>query len=174
MPWHPQRRSLSSWLVPSSFLPAPLRDDPVVRWFSASNEMVARVGLTHSRPSFGINDVRVGRAVPVREEAVETSPFGTLLHFAKQTDVVQPRVLVVAALAGHFSTLLASTVRALSEHHDVYVTDWHNARDVPLADGAFGFDAYVDHIKSFLTRMGPVPTSWQCANPAPPCSPRSP
>ncbi len=109
-------------------LPAPLRDDPVVRWFSASNEMVARAGLTHSRPSFGINEIRVGEEIMrVREEAVETTPFGTLLHFAKQTDVVQPKVLVVAALAGHFSTLLGSTVRTLSQHHDVYVTDWHNA-----------------------------------------------
>jgi poly(3-hydroxybutyrate) depolymerase len=150
-------KAFANFLVGAiGLLPAPLRDDPVVRWFSASNEMVARAGLTHSRPSFDINEVRVGRElVPVREEALKTSPFGTLLHFAKQTDVVQPRVLVVAALAGHFSTLLASTVRALSEHHDVYLTDWHNARDVPLADGAFGFDAYVDHIKSFLTQMGP-------------------
>ena len=70
--------------------------------------------------------------------------------------MVQPKVLVVAALAGHFSTLLRSTVRALSEHHDVYITDWHNARDVPLGDGAFGFDDYVGapHRRS-CGRLGP-------------------
>jgi len=137
-------------------LPSSLRDDPVVRWFSANNEMLARSGLTHSRPPFGIDVVRVdGRPVAVHEEAVETTPFGTLLHFAKDTDEVQPKVLVVSALAGHFATLLGSTVRALSEHHDVSITDWHNARDVPLTAGTFGFDDYVAHIIAFLQRMGP-------------------
>jgi poly(3-hydroxybutyrate) depolymerase len=150
-------KALASLLVDSiELLPAPLRQDPVLQWFSASNEMIARSGLTHARPSFGITDVRVGGAlVSVREEVTETTPFGTLLHFAKDTELVQPKVLVVSALAGHFSTLLASTVRALSEHHDVYITDWHNARDVPLSDGAFGFDDYVDHLVTFLGRLGP-------------------
>jgi polyhydroxyalkanoate depolymerase len=137
-------------------LPTPLRDDPVVRWVSASNQLVARAGLTHHRPAFGIDSVVVdGQRIGVREEVVTTTPFGSLLHFAKDGEVVQPRVLVVAALAGHFSTLLRSTVRALSEHHDVYVTDWTNARDVPLGDGRFGFDDYVDHVMDFLRRIGP-------------------
>src|SRR5271156_4993788 len=117
-------KALANLLVETiDLLPAPLREDPVVQWFSASNEMVARSGLTHTRPSFGITDVRVGGTlVGVREEVVAATPFGTLLRFAKDTELVQPKVLVVSALAGHFSTLLASTVRALSEHHDVYIT----------------------------------------------------
>ena len=137
-------------------LPGPLRDDPVVRWVSATNELVARAGLTHHRPPFGIDTVRVdGEPVGVRQEVVATTPFGSLLHFAKDSAIVQPKVLVVAALAGHFSTLLRSTVRALSANHDVYITDWNNARDVPLAEGSFGFDDYVDHVMAFIRRIGP-------------------
>ena len=137
-------------------LPDPVRQDPVVRWLSANNEMIGRTGLTHRRPSFGLDSVRQnGRTVPVREEVVTSTPFGSLLHFAKDEAVPQPKVLVVAALAGHFSTLLGSTVRALSEDHDVFITDWHNARDVPLADGAFGFDDYVDHVMDFVRVIGP-------------------
>ena len=117
---------------------------------------MARSGLTHHRPAFGIDTVQVeGEPVSVREEVVMSTPFASLLHFAKDTEVVQPKILVVAALAGHFSTLLRSTVRALSEHHDVYITDWYNARDVPLAEGSFGFDDYVDHVMTFLGRIGP-------------------
>jgi poly(3-hydroxybutyrate) depolymerase len=137
-------------------LPASLRDEPLVRWFAANNELISRMGLTHSRPSFGITEVFVnGARTAVCEETIEATPFGTLVRFAKNTEKVQPKVLVVAALAGHFSTLLTSTIRALSEHNDVYVTDWHNARDVPLTQGAFGFDEYVDHIVAFLGRIGP-------------------
>jgi poly(3-hydroxybutyrate) depolymerase len=137
-------------------LPTRWREDPVVRWISANNTMLARTGLTHSRPSFDIHEVCVdGDPVAVREEVVQRTACGSLLHFAKDTGAAQPRVLVVSALAGHFSTLLASTVRALSAQHDVYLTDWHDARNVPLSDGFFGFDDYVDHIERFLARIGP-------------------
>ena len=76
------------------------------------------------------------REVEVVEENVYRLPFGTLLHFKKDVDVPQPRVLVVAPLSGHFATLLVGTVRTLLPDHDVYITDWHNARDVPMAAGA--------------------------------------
>ena len=82
------------------------------------------------------------------------TPFGTLLRFRKDTDVVQPRVLVVAPMSGHFATLLRGTVSVLLPDHDVYITDWKNARDIPLSDGTFGFDEYVDHLISFLEVMG--------------------
>ena len=64
------------------------------------------------------------------------TPFGTLLHFRKDANLVQPRVLLVAPLSGHFSTLLRDTVRTMLPEHDVYITDWHNARDVPLRTAA--------------------------------------
>ncbi|WP_075217645.1 polyhydroxyalkanoate depolymerase [Mongoliimonas terrestris] len=122
----------------------------------ATQAMLARAGITHARPSYRINAVTVGnREVPVTEEPVLVTPFGTLLHFAKDVDVPQPKVLVVAPLSGHFATLLRNTVQTLLADHDVYITDWHNARDVPLEDGPFGFDDYVEHLIRFLETMGP-------------------
>jgi polyhydroxyalkanoate depolymerase len=126
------------------------------RNLTAAWEMVGRAGLTHVRPSYQIDSVIVGnREVAVAQEAARVMPFATLLHFRKDVDVAQPPVLVVAPLSGHFATLLRSTVKTLLPDHDVYITDWHNARDVHLADGAFGFDDYVDHIIKFLRQIGP-------------------
>ena len=98
---------------------------------TAAYELIARAGLTHARPPYGIDSVMVGnREVAVTEEAAEVTPFGTLLHFKKDIDQAQPRVLLVAPLSGHFATLLRATVRTMLAEHDVYITDWHNARDV--------------------------------------------
>jgi polyhydroxyalkanoate depolymerase len=91
----------------------------------------------------------------VYEDAADVTPFGTLLHFKKDAAVDQPRVLVVAPLSGHFATLLRGTVSTLLPEHDVYLTDWHNARDVSLSHGRFGLDEYVDHIIRFLEVIGP-------------------
>ena len=102
-----------------------------VRNLTAAYELIARAGLTHTRPPFGIDSVMVGnREVEVREEAAHVTPFGTLLHFKKDIDAAQPRVLLVAPLSGHFATLLRGTVRTMLPEHDVYITDWHNMRDV--------------------------------------------
>ena len=129
---------------------------PAWRAMAAGWEMVARAGLTHGRPGFGIDAVKVGRRqVPVHEEAALTAPFGTLLRFRKEGEAVQPKVLLVAPLSGHFATLLRGTVRTLLQDHDVYLTDWHNAREVPLADGRFGFDEYVGHLIRYLEFLGP-------------------
>ena len=127
-----------------------------LRRLAAACEVFALARLTHRRPAFGIGAVQVGRReVPVREERAYGTPFGTLLHFRKDTRVAQPRVLLVAPMSGHFATLLRETVRTMLADHDVYVTDWHNARDVPLAAGPFGFDEYVEHIIDFLEAIGP-------------------
>src|SRR3954452_15963642 len=130
-----------------------------VRNLSAGFALLERVGLTHERPCFGIDTVTVGgREVAVREEATDVTPFGTLLHFVKDGDAPTlplPKVLVVAPLSGHFATLLRGTVRTLLPEQDVWITDWHNARDVPLADGEFGFDGYVEHMIRWLEILGP-------------------
>ncbi len=124
-------------------------------WWSAGARMMMRAGLTFARPSFNIGVVTVGnREVPVTEEPVYATPFGTLLRFRKDVDTPQPKLLVVAPLSGHFATLLRGTVRALLPDHDVYITDWHNARDVPLSAGRFGFDDYVDHLVQFMGVIG--------------------
>ncbi len=127
-----------------------------VRRLAAGYELLARAGLSHERPSFGITHIPVGgREIGIAEQAAKTTPFGTLLHFKKDIDLVQPRVLVVAPLSGHFATLLRETVRSLLIEHDVYITDWHNARDVPSDAGGFGFDEYIEHLILFLETMGP-------------------
>ncbi|HKD29203.1 MAG TPA: polyhydroxyalkanoate depolymerase [Xanthobacteraceae bacterium] len=128
----------------------------IVRNLTAACELIARSKLTHHRPPFGIDTVVVGnREVAVREEAVHATPFGTLLHFKKDVAAAQPRVLLVAPLSGHFATLLRATANTMLADHDVYITDWHNARDVPLSDGQFGFDDYIQHLIDFLQTIGP-------------------
>jgi polyhydroxyalkanoate depolymerase len=129
---------------------------PLVRNLSATYELVSRAGLTHERPAYGIESVKVGnREVQITEVPTLALPFGTLLNFKKDISSRQPRVVVVAPLSGHFATLLRNTVRTLLPDHDVYITDWHNARDVSLAQGAFGFDDYVAYIIRFLEALGP-------------------
>jgi polyhydroxyalkanoate depolymerase len=131
-------------------------DSGVLRNLTAAYELISRSGLTHTRPPFGIGSITVGnREVEVTEEMTEITPFATLLHFKKDTAQVQPRVLLVAPLSGHFATLLRSTVRTMLPEHDVYITDWHNARDVPTGQGRFGFDDYVAHLIAFLEAIGP-------------------
>ncbi|GJE26457.1 polyhydroxyalkanoate depolymerase [Methylobacterium organophilum] len=137
---------------------APFADSPFggpAKWWSAGARMMMRAGLTFTRPSYGISRVTVGnREVPVLEEPVVATPFGTLLRFRKDVETEQPKVLVLAPLSGHFATLLRGTIRTLLPDHDVYITDWHNARDVPVSEGRFGFDDYVDHVVRFVETMG--------------------
>jgi len=134
-----------------------LGGDYLWRDISAFLELTARSTMSHTRPPYGIDKVLVGnREVAVREEVVLSLPFCNLLRFAKDDIVTaQPKMLVVAPLSGHFATLLRSTVETLSRDHDVYITDWKNARDVPLSDGRFGFDDYVDYVIKCLETLGP-------------------
>ena len=128
---------------------------------AAGWEVFSRLRLTHARPDFGIDSVQVGeRSVPVLEAAVHRRPFCTLLRFIRddlgdQADEERPRVLIVAPLSGHFATLLADTARTLLADHDVYITDWHNARQVPLHEGRFGLDEYVQYLIGFIELLGP-------------------
>ena len=135
----------------------PLGEWPQPRYAAAALDVFAGARVTHRRPPFGIDRVTVGNElVEVREEVAASLPFCELLHFAKD-DVLtpQPKMLVVAPLSGHFATLLRGTVRTLLSDHDVYVTDWRNARHVPVGEGAFGFDDYVDYLMRFLEMIGP-------------------
>ncbi|MEP6826133.1 MAG: polyhydroxyalkanoate depolymerase, partial [Ramlibacter sp.] len=128
----------------------------LLRKMSAAAEVMSRMRLTHSRPAYGIAAVQVaGEAVPVVEEVTLSLPFGTLLRFGKPGVKDQPRVLLVAPLSGHFATLLRETARTLLQDHDVYITDWHNARDVSLRHGGFGLDDYTDHLMQFMAAIGP-------------------
>ncbi|MEY8877215.1 MAG: polyhydroxyalkanoate depolymerase [Leptothrix sp. (in: b-proteobacteria)] len=143
--------------------PAPIG----LREMAAAHEVFSRLRLTHRRPAFGIDSVTLGEgdtahSVPVTERLVLRKPFGSLLRFeradapeAGDSGKPLPRVLIVAPLSGHFATLLADTARTMLADHDVYITDWHNARDVPLAAGPFGFSEYVEYLIDFVQTLGP-------------------
>lgn len=134
-------------------------ENSLLRKLSASMDVFSRLRLTHSRPPYAIASVNVGeREFPVVEETVLGMPFGTLLRFKKdnaQDLPYQPPVLLVAPLSGHFATLLRETAKTLLQDHDVYITDWHNARDVSLRHGPFGLDDYIDHMIRFTQAIGP-------------------
>ncbi|HVZ46397.1 MAG TPA: polyhydroxyalkanoate depolymerase [Ramlibacter sp.] len=125
------------------------------RKLRAALEVFSQLRLTHARPAYGIDSVATdARVWPVVEEAVLRLPFATLLRFRKVGAPPAPRVLLAAPLSGHFATLLRETARTLLEDHDVYITDWHNARDVSLREGAFGLDDYIDYMVRFLAALG--------------------
>jgi poly(3-hydroxybutyrate) depolymerase len=126
------------------------------RSLAAGLDVFASAGVTHSRPPFGIDTVPMGnRMAAVTERVAHRLPFGDLLHFQKDSDIAQPRLLVVAPLSGHFATLLRGTVATLLPEHDVYITDWRNARDVPLSEGPFELDDFVEHVVRFMEVLGP-------------------
>jgi polyhydroxyalkanoate depolymerase len=137
----------------------PLGHGEMSRRVFALLDVTANARVTHKRPAFDIHTVLVGnQIVPVREEVALKLPFGDLLHFAKnEVETPQPKILLVAPLSGHFATLLRSTVETLLRDHDVYLTDWRNARDVPLSEGRFGLEDYTDYIIRFLEHIGPHP-----------------
>jgi poly(3-hydroxybutyrate) depolymerase len=111
---------------------------------------------THARPHFDIvSTIMEGEEVTVIEEEILRTPFATLLHFRKEMGRSQPRVLLIAPMSGHFSTLLRNTVETLLPDHDVFITDWINARDVPVAAGGFDLSDFIDHIIDFLIAIGP-------------------
>jgi len=150
-------RTLAKWSVP--MLQAPgfgFAGQASSRQMAAACKVLELAEVTHKRPPWRIDSVQTkGEAVPVVEEVVMATPFATLLRFKKPGAPPQPKVLIVAPMSGHFATLLRDTVRTVLQDHDVYVTDWHNVRDVPLAAGRFGLDEYTAHIIDFLAAMGP-------------------
>jgi poly(3-hydroxybutyrate) depolymerase len=128
-----------------------------LRCLQAYQEVVSLAGFTHKRPDYGIKEIAThnGDMVPVREEPVLTTPFCTLLRFSRENASSDPPVLLVAPMSGHFATLLRGTIRTLLRDHAVYVTDWHNPRDISLDEGVFGFEDFVQHLIDFIKFIGP-------------------
>ncbi len=123
--------------------------------FLAALEMVSRFELTHTRPDFGITEVSTGNQGRARAGRGGAGPaLRQASAFCQGYRCAAARVLVVAPLSGHFSTLLAGTVKTLLQDHDVYITDWANARDVPLSEGHFGVEDYITYIIRFLEEIG--------------------
>lgn len=126
-----------------------------MRPHAARLDLFAGIWMTSTRPMFDIEPVLVGNELlPVTEEVIARTPFLTLLRFRKDTSSKQPRVLMVTPMSGHFATLARATIQTMLIDHDVYVTDWHNIRDVPPEDGVFGFEAFVDSIRQALRAIG--------------------
>lgn len=126
------------------------------RAMAAGAELIERTTRRWGKPEFGL-DVTVinGRDVGVTEVPVLTKPFGTLLNFRRATPHNDPKVLLVAPMSGHYATLLRGTVEALLPEHDVYITDWQDAKLVPLARGRFDLDTYIDYLIEYLHFLGP-------------------
>ncbi len=109
----------------------------LARCAGAAAEIVARSHMIHTRPDYDIKEVPVeGRPVPVIEEDALEMPFANLVHFRKETNIPQPRVLLVAPMAGHFPTLLRQTAETLLRDHDVYITDWKSGARSAAGGGA--------------------------------------
>jgi poly(3-hydroxybutyrate) depolymerase len=126
---------------------------PVV---AASLDVFAHAAAVRGEPEFGLKSTLIGRkTVTVREEIVLAKPFGSLKHFVREGGPDNhPKLLIVAPMSGHFATLLRGTVERMLPRHDVYITDWHDAKLVPLADGGFDLDDYVDYLVEFLEAIG--------------------
>jgi poly(3-hydroxybutyrate) depolymerase len=134
----------------------PMRQSYVGRAASASLEMFERLTRRYGKPDFDIASTIVGNEdVTVLQTPVMSKPFCRLLHFAKQDFYTkQPKLLIVAPMSGHYATLLRGTVEGMLPHFDLYITDWVDARTVPMADGKFDLDDYVDYVIEFLHKIG--------------------
>lgn len=134
----------------------PLAYTQAGRTIAAGAEMVERMTRKFGKPDFGLNETRIGgRKVEVSEKVIVEKPFCRLINFHRRIKRNDPTVLIVAPLSGHYATLLRGTVEALLPHHNVYITDWEDARQVPLAEGVFNLDSYITYLREFLSLLGP-------------------
>lgn len=140
--------------MPFSF--APQANKHWADTLSASAEILERATREYPKPEFGLTTTQIGeRTIKVTEEDVLDRPYCTLKRFKRDTDRNDPKVLLVAPMSGHYATLLRDTVKELLPHHDVYITDWKDARDVPLSEGSFGLEDYVTYLRDFMHTLGP-------------------
>jgi poly(3-hydroxybutyrate) depolymerase len=118
-------------------------------------EVFAHASATRGKPAFGLTSTTVdGREVAVREEIVLRLPFGQLKRFVREGVEGDPKLLIVAPMSGHYATLLRGTVERMLPRHDVYITDWRDAKQVPLSEGRFDLDDYIDYLVTFLETIG--------------------
>ncbi|MEO7742518.1 MAG: polyhydroxyalkanoate depolymerase [Usitatibacter sp.] len=135
---------------------SPLSTLPGSRNVAAAFDLMTRLTQRYERPPFGIAKVQSnGRDYAVREVASLEKPFCRLLHFEKVGASAQPRVLLFAPLSGHFSTLLRDTVKTMLPDHDVWITDWIDAKEISISVGPFHFDDYVAYVREFIAHLGP-------------------
>jgi poly(3-hydroxybutyrate) depolymerase len=155
----------------------PAADSVIGRNIFAVADLFSNVTRRYGKPDWRIDQVQIdGAAVAVKADTVWSSPWVKLVHFERDTGDLRkagktsldPAVLIVAPLSGHYATLLRGTVETFLQGHDVYVTDWVNAREVPVTEGRFDFHDYVDHIRTILQVMGPGVNVVAVCQPGPP------
>ena len=138
---------------------SPLSSTPMAHRMAAGYELLYRLGKDYEKPTFGIQTVEVdGTEVAISERVVKDKPFCELRRFKRFSDnettlatmVKQPVVLIVAPLSGHYATLLRDTVKSMLQSHKVFITDWRNARLVPLEDGEFHLSDYINYVQEFI------------------------
>ena len=141
---------------------SPLAHTPFSQRIAAGYELMFRLGKDYEKPQFGLISTMVNqKTIGIVEEVAYKKPFCRLLHFKKDlsdNEIValqQPKILLVAPLSGHHSTLLRDTVRGLLENHDVYITDWTDARMVPMSEGEFHLHDYIYYVQDFIRKLGP-------------------
>jgi poly(3-hydroxybutyrate) depolymerase len=154
----------------------PARETEMARSLYAGADLFANLTRRYGKPDWGIDQVQIeGRPVAVRPKEVWATPWVKLLHFERDAKDLaaagrtapEPKVLIVAPLSGHYATLLRGTVQTFLQDHDVYVSDWVNAREVPLSDGAFDFHDYIDHVRDMLKVPGKRPHVVAVCQPGP-------
>ena len=155
----------------------PAADTALARTASASAELFESVTRRYGKPAWGLETVEIGgRRVRTTEQVIWSSPWCRLVRFARHLGdlkragkpTVAPAVLIVAPLSGHYATLLRGTVETFLQDHDVYVTDWSNARQVPMLEGRFDFSDYIDHVRTMLAQIGPRAHVVGVCQPGPP------
>jgi len=135
---------------------SPLSYMPSARSLTAGAELFERATRKFGKPEFGLEETIIdGKKIKVTQETIDEKPFATLTHFKRNTKRNDPTVLIVAPMSGHFSTLLRGTVEALLPHHEVYITEWIDARLVPLSDGRFNLDDYTAYVMDYCKILGP-------------------
>lgn len=133
-------------------------------------DVFAHAAAPRGKPAFGLDFVEIdGKLVPVREEIECRKTFGQLKHFVREGAEKSPKLLIVAPMSGHFATLLRGTVERMLPNHDVYITDWRDARNVSLSEGSFDLDDYIDYLIDFLEHIGPGAHMLAVCQPSVPC-----
>ena len=159
--------SMSAELLQSPGNPLAFMGGPVI---ASALEVFAHASAPRGKPTFGLTTTVVdGEEVAVREQIVLQLPFGQLKRFVKAGVENAPRLLIVAPMSGHFATLLRGTVERMLPKHDVYITDWRDARQVPLGAGRFDLDDYIDYLQAFLDHIGSGAHMLAVCQPSVPC-----
>ncbi|EJK80817.1 esterase [Agrobacterium sp. 13-626] len=137
----------------------PLSHTVLGRTMTASLEMFERTTRRYGKPEFGLPETQIdGKPVSVHEKVVWKKPFCNLIHFERSLPAghgSDPRILIVAPMSGHYATLLRGTVEALLPSADIYITDWIDARMVPMTEGTFDLEDYIDYVIEMLHHLGP-------------------